>query len=55
MNVLKKSENYDLIKKSMESHLYWAKRSKKAFGHNPHKAFLELFKVVFLKTLEVNL
>ena len=34
----KKSDNYDLIKKSMNLSLYWAKRSKKAFGKNPHKA-----------------
>ena len=34
----KKTNNYELIKKSMELSLYWAKRSKKAFGKNPHKA-----------------
>ena len=34
----KKDDNYNLIKKSMELSLYWAKRSKKAFGINPHKA-----------------
>ena len=34
----KNSKNYDLIKKSMDLSLYWAKRSKKAFGQNPHKA-----------------
>ena len=34
----KKTDNYNLIKKSMELSLYWAKRSKKAFGKNPHKA-----------------
>ncbi len=34
----KNSDNYELIKKSMNLSLYWAKRSKKAFGRNPHKA-----------------
>ena len=34
----KKTNNYDLIKKSMELSLYWAERSKKAFGNNTHKA-----------------
>ena len=34
----RKSNDYDLIKKSMDLSLYWAERSKKAFGSNPHKA-----------------
>ena len=34
----KNSKNYQLIKDSMNLSLYWAKRSKKAFGKNPHKA-----------------
>ena len=34
----KKTDDYNLIKKSMDLSLYWAKRSKKAFGKNPHKA-----------------
>ena len=34
----KNSKNYDLIKESMNLSLYWAKRSKKTFGKNPHKA-----------------
>ena len=34
----KKSNDYDLIKKSMDLSLYWAERSKKSFGKNPHKA-----------------
>ena len=33
----KKSNDYELIKKSMKLSLYWAERSKKAFGKNPHK------------------
>ena len=34
----RKSNDYDLIKKSMDLSLYWAERSKKAFGSNPQKA-----------------
>jgi queuine tRNA-ribosyltransferase len=34
----KKTTDYNLIKKSMELSLYWAERSKKAFGVNPQKA-----------------
>ncbi len=33
----KKSNDYDKIKKSMELSMYWARRSKDAFGKNPHK------------------
>ena len=33
----KKTKDYKLINKSMELSLYWAERSKKAFGKNPHK------------------
>ena len=33
----KKTDDYDLIKKSMNLSLYWAERSKKAFGNNSHK------------------
>ncbi len=34
----KKTSDYEIIKRSMELSLYWAERSKKAFGKNPHKA-----------------
>ena len=34
----KKSNDYDLIKNSMNLSLHWAERSKKAFGNNAHKA-----------------
>ena len=34
----RKSDDYDLIKKSMDLSIYWAERSKRAFGENPHKA-----------------
>jgi len=53
----KKTEDYNLIKKSMDLSLYWAERSKKAFGKNPHKALFGiiqggLFKELRLKSLE---
>ena len=34
----KKTDDYNLIKRSMNLSLYWAERSKKSFGINPHKA-----------------
>ena len=53
----KKTNDYNLIKKSMDMSLYWAKRSKKAFGVNPHKALFGivqggLFKDLRLYSLE---
>ena len=53
----KKTMNYETIKKSMELSLYWAERSKKAFGSNPHKALFGiiqggLFSDLRLKSLE---
>jgi queuine tRNA-ribosyltransferase len=52
----KKSTDYELIKNSMNLSLYWAERSKKAFGQNPHKALFGivqggLFKDLRLKSL----
>ncbi|MDA9733345.1 tRNA guanosine(34) transglycosylase Tgt [Candidatus Pelagibacter sp.] len=52
----KKTDDYELIKKSMDLSLYWAERSKKAFGYNPHKALFGivqggLFKDLRLKSL----
>ena len=32
------TNDYDLIQKSMKLSMYWAERSKKQFGSNPHKA-----------------
>ena len=43
----RKSNDYELIKKSMDLSLYWAERSKKAFGKIHTKLYLELFKVAF--------
>ena len=53
----KKTNDYDVIQKSMDLSLYWAERSKKAFGNNPHKALFGivqggLFKDLRLKSLE---
>ena len=53
----KKTNDYDAIKKSMNLSLYWAGRSKSAFGKNPHKALFGivqggLFKDLRLKSLQ---
>ena len=53
----KKSKDYKKIKNSMDLTMYWADRSKKAFGNNPHKAIFGiiqggLFKDLRIKSLE---
>ena len=53
----KKTTDYQMINKSMNLSLYWAERSKKAFGKNPHKALFGivqggLFNDLRLKSLE---
>ena len=53
----KKTNDYNIIKKSMDLSLYWAERSKKAFGNNPEKALFGivqggLFKDLRLKSLK---
>ena len=53
----KKTNDYDVIQKSMNLSLYWAERSKVAFGSNPHKALFGivqggLFKDLRHKSLE---
>jgi len=52
----KNTLNYKVIKESMELSLYWAERSKKAFGKKPHKGLFGiiqggLFKDLRLKSL----
>ena len=52
----KNTKDYEVIKKSMELSLYWAERSKKAFGKNPQKALFGiiqggLFRDLRLKSL----
>tara|TARA_B100001093_G_scaffold426395_1_gene420322 strand:+ start:2330 stop:3442 length:1113 start_codon:yes stop_codon:yes gene_type:complete len=53
----KKTIDYEFIEKSMELSLYWAERSKKAFGKNSHKALFGivqggLFKDLRFKSLK---
>jgi queuine tRNA-ribosyltransferase len=50
----KKTEDYDLIKKSMELSLYWAERSKKAFGKNSHKALFGIVQGGLFKDLRIK-
>ena len=50
----KKTDNYNLIKKSMELSLYWAERSKKAFGNNPHKALFGIIQGGLFKDLRLE-
>ena len=50
----KKTNDYKLIKKSMELSLYWAERSKKAFGINPHKALFGIVQGGLFKDLRIN-
>ncbi len=49
----KKTDDYKLIKKSMELSLYWADRSKKAFGKNPHKALFGIVQGGLFKDLRL--
>ena len=49
----KKTDDYELIKKSMELSLYWADRSKKAFGKNPHKALFGIVQGGLFKDLRL--
>ena len=50
----KKTDDYDLIKKSMDLSLYWAERSKKAFGNNPHKALFGIIQGGLFKDLRIK-
>jgi len=50
----KKSNDYDLIKESMNLSLYWAKRSKDAFGKNPHKALFGIIQGGLFKDLRIK-
>ena len=50
----KKTDDYKLIKKSMELSLYWAARSKKTFGKNPHKALFGIIQGGLFKDLRVK-
>ena len=50
----KKSNDYNLINDSMNLSLYWAKRSKKAFGKNPHKALFGIVQGGLFKDLRIK-
>ena len=50
----KKTNNYNLIEKSMDLSLYWAKRSKKTFGKNPHKALFGIIQGGLFKDLRIK-
>ena len=50
----RKSDDFGLIKKSMDLSLYWAKRSKEAFGLNPHKALFGIVQGGLFKDLRIE-
>ena len=50
----KKTNDYNVIKKSMDLSLYWAERSKRAFGNNPHKALFGIVQGGLFKDLRLN-
>ena len=50
----KKSNDFKKIKKSMDLSMYWADRSKKAFGINSHKAIFGIIQGGLFKDLRIN-
>jgi len=50
----KKTTDYDVIKKSMDLSLYWAERSKKAFGINPQKALFGIIQGGLFNDLRIS-
>ena len=50
----KKTYDYDVIQKSMNLSLYWADRSKKAFGINRHKALFGIVQGGLFKDLRIK-
>ena len=50
----KKNNNYELIKKSMELSMFWAERSKKQFGINPHKALFGIIQGGLFEDLRIK-
>jgi len=50
----KKSNNYKKIKNSMDLSIYWANRSKKTFGINPHKAIFGIIQGGLFKDLRIS-
>ena len=49
----KKTTDYKVISKSMELSIYWAERSKVAFGFNPHKALFGIVQGGIYKDLRL--
>ena len=50
----KKTDDYNLIKESMDLSLYWAKRSKKAFGKNSHKGIFGIIQGGLFNDLRIK-
>ena len=50
----KKTTNYNIINKSMDLSLYWAQRSKDAFGFNPHKGLFGIVQGGLFKDLRIK-
>ena len=50
----KKSKDFKKIKKSMDLSSYWAERSKKAFGKNPHKGIFGIVQGGLFKDLRIK-
>ncbi len=50
----KKTDDYYLIKESMDLSLYWAKRSKKAFGKNSHKGIFGIIQGGLFNDLRIK-
>tara|TARA_B100000768_G_scaffold173213_1_gene182251 strand:+ start:291 stop:1403 length:1113 start_codon:yes stop_codon:yes gene_type:complete len=50
----KKTNDYDIINKSMDLSIYWAKRSKVAFGINPHKGLFGIVQGGLFKDLRTK-
>jgi queuine tRNA-ribosyltransferase len=50
----KKTTDHNLINKSMELSIYWAERSKAAFGSNPHKGLFGIVQGGLFKDLRIK-
>ena len=50
----KNTNNYKVISKSMEMSIYWAERSKTAFGSNPHKGLFGIIQGGLFKDLRIK-
>jgi queuine tRNA-ribosyltransferase len=50
----KKSIDYNVINKSMDLSIYWAQRSKEAFGKNPHKGLFGIIQGGLFKDLRIK-